>query len=91
MSKQTQDHIVDVNKKVTAVNWLFKKLWDEPKDKLTWYAILEQAKEMEKQQIIDFADNYVDNCVIPNENMAIPTLMDVPNYYKQTYGNNNGE
>jgi hypothetical protein len=39
--------------KQTAVEWLFKKLWDEPKDKLTWYAILEQAKEMEKQQIID--------------------------------------
>jgi len=53
MSKQTQDYIVDVNKKVTTVEWLFKKLWDEPKDKLTWYAILEQAKEMEKQQIID--------------------------------------
>ena len=39
--------------KQTATEWLFKKLWDEPKDKLTWYAILKQAEEMEKQQIID--------------------------------------
>jgi hypothetical protein len=39
--------------KQTAVEWLFDKLWDTPKDKFTWYAILEQAKEMEKQQIID--------------------------------------
>jgi hypothetical protein len=39
--------------KQTAAEWLFKKLWDEPKDKLTWYAILEQAKEMEEQQTID--------------------------------------
>jgi len=61
MSKQTQDHIVDVNKKVTAVNWLFKKLFDEPKDKLTWYAILEQAKEMEEQQIEDAFANGVDD------------------------------
>lgn len=36
----------------TSTQWLFEKLWDEPKDKLTWYAILEQAKEMEKAQII---------------------------------------
>jgi len=36
----------------TSTEWLFEKLWDEPKDKLTWYAILEQAKEMEKEQII---------------------------------------
>ena len=35
----------------TAVEWLFNKLWEEPKDKLTWYAILEKAKEMEKEQI----------------------------------------
>lgn len=37
----------------TPTEWLFEKLWDEPKDKLTWYAILEQAKEMEKAQIIN--------------------------------------
>ena len=39
--------------KETATEWLFKQLWEEPKDKFTWNAILEQAKEMEKQQIID--------------------------------------
>jgi len=44
--------------KQTAINWLFKKLFDEPKDKLTWYAILEQAKEMDKQQTIDFAKDW---------------------------------
>ena len=38
--------------KQTATEWLFQKLWDEPKDKLTWYGILKQAKEMEKEQII---------------------------------------
>jgi uncharacterized protein (UPF0248 family) len=34
----------------TAVEWLFEQLWNTPKDKLNWYAILQQAKEMEKQQ-----------------------------------------
>ena len=41
------------NKSVTAVEWLFRQLWDEPKDKFTWYAILKQAEAMEKEQIED--------------------------------------
>jgi len=36
--------------KQTAVEWLFEKLWNTGKDKFTWYAILKQAKEMEKEQ-----------------------------------------
>ena len=40
-------------KQMTATDWLFKQLWEEPKDKMVWYAILEQAKEMEKQEVID--------------------------------------
>ena len=46
--------------KQTATEWLFKKLWDEPKDKLTWYAILNQAEEMFEEQIIDSWDNGYD-------------------------------
>jgi hypothetical protein len=41
--------------KQTAVEYLFEKLWETPKDKLTWNAILEQAKEMEKNNIINAA------------------------------------
>ena len=37
----------------TAVEWLFEKLWNTDRDKFTWYAILKQAKEMEKEQIMD--------------------------------------
>ena len=40
----------------TSVEWLFEKLWETPKDKFTWHSILEQAKEMEKEQIIDAYD-----------------------------------
>lgn len=39
--------------KETAVDYLFQKLWDTPKDKLTWYKFLIDAKEMERQQIIE--------------------------------------
>ena len=40
------------NNKQTAVEWLFEKLWETPKDKLTWYSILEKAKQMENKQSI---------------------------------------
>jgi hypothetical protein len=36
--------------KQTAVEYLFEKLWETPKDKFTWHTILEKAKEMEKNQ-----------------------------------------
>jgi hypothetical protein len=59
----------------TATEWLFEKIWDEPKDKLTWYAILEQAKEMEKAQIIQaFNDNLLDGLQVGEQ------------YYKETFG-----
>ena len=60
----------------TATQWLFEKLWDEPKDKLTWYAILEQAKEMEKAQIIQaFNDNLLDGLQVGEQ------------YYTETFKN----
>ena len=45
--------------KQTAVEWLFQKLWNTDKDKFTWYAILKQAKEMEKQQMRDAGCPYI--------------------------------
>jgi hypothetical protein len=35
--------------KQTPVEWLFYKLWDEPKDKFTWYSLLKKAKEKEEK------------------------------------------
>jgi hypothetical protein len=42
-----------MEKQQTAVEWLYQQLNDTPKDKLTWQVILDKAKEMEKEQIID--------------------------------------
>jgi hypothetical protein len=38
---------------MTSIELLFNKLWEEPKDKLTWNSILEEAKEMHKKEIIN--------------------------------------
>ena len=62
--------------KDTAADWLFEKLWETPKDKFTWYLILKEAKEMEKEQIIDAYDKgeFNQGC---NE--------DAEQYYKENY------
>jgi len=62
------------NKKQTAVEWLAEQmLWNE-----FHCPYLEQAKEMEKQQIIDFANNYgFDVCGYDYERAE--------QYYKETY------
>jgi hypothetical protein len=59
MPQQT-DHIGDTNKMVTAVEWLFIQLYErfEMKgDGKEMNDILEQAKAMEKEQIIDAFDS----------------------------------
>jgi hypothetical protein len=63
----------------TATNWLFEKLWDTPKDKFTWYALLKEANEMHEQQIID--------AHIHGHNAPSSTLknFDAKQYYEQTF------
>ena len=39
--------------KETAVEWLFNSLWEEPKDKMSWQSILDKAKAIEKEQIVE--------------------------------------
>jgi len=65
----------------TSVDWLFEKLWETPKDKFTWHSILEQAKEMEKEQIMTaftqgdiFGADFFDGVNITAEN-----------YYNETF------
>jgi hypothetical protein len=44
--------------KQTAVEYLFEKLWETPKDKLTWHTILKKAKEMEETQHNETAEDW---------------------------------
>jgi len=64
--------------KETETEWLFNKLWEEPKDKLTWNAILIKANEMEKKQIIDAVYDGMGTNFDPNMGRA-------RQYYNQKY------
>jgi hypothetical protein len=85
--KRFMDHSVDANEMVgkgTAVEWLcsfmLKPLSQWPDD------MLEQAKEMEKEQIINtWIDAYTTNMKAPTRDNFI---MWANNYYEQTYGGN---
>ena len=70
------------SRKQTAVDWLITQLWDTPKDKLTWYKIAGDAKDMEKEQIKDAF-------IKGEENIDLDGCYENPNlseeYYKETY------
>jgi hypothetical protein len=62
--------------KQTAVDWMFDQLWETPKDKLAWFKILMEAKEMEKQQIEDAYWEGIFN----------GEFLDGQGYYNKNYG-----
>jgi hypothetical protein len=46
---------------MNALDWMFEELWNTPKDKFEWNAILKKAHDMQKQHnpvasIGDFCD-----------------------------------
>jgi len=63
----------------TAVEWLFKKLWDEPKDKFTWYALLKESKQIEKNHILAA---YLTGIIHPLE---MDISKGAEKYYEQNY------
>jgi hypothetical protein len=59
-------------------------LWDEPKDKLNWHAILNTAIEMERQQIVkSYADSTFESDGQLNSTEA---TKHANQYYNQNYG-----
>lgn len=66
--------------KQTAVDWLFNRLWEIPKDDMIWNSLLKEAKQREKMQIER-----------ANLNGASATLLhkfELGKYYKETYEEN---
>jgi hypothetical protein len=72
--------------KQTAVDWLFNKLWETPKDKFSWHSILKEAKEMEKDQIKQaYLDSSRETCLSYGENPPHDDPKFAELYYKNTY------
>jgi hypothetical protein len=68
-----------------SIEFLFERLWDEPKDKLIWHTVLNKAKDMYNKEISDdkideyYQNQYGDNApdkeesqVFDTENLTVP-------------------
>ena len=66
----------------TAVEWLFHKLWEEPKDRIIWQSIFEKAKEMEKEQVM----NAYGQGVADEAGEILDSTKDAEEYYNKNYG-----
>jgi len=64
--------------KETATEWLFNKLWDEPKDKFNWFVLLKKAEKMEKEQIEDAYQQGYNNAYFNNP-------LSKEQYYNETF------
>ena len=64
--------------KQTAVEWLFKELLNSEPNILEWNKLLEQAKEMEKEQII--------NCYNQSWHFRDKPYETAEKYYNETFG-----
>jgi hypothetical protein len=72
-----------MSKKLTAVEWLVLKLNQEGYAPVVTQEEYNQAKEMEKQQMCQFAFDYQDEFF--NNGKVLP----IEQYYNQTYGGDN--
>lgn len=70
------------DKKQSSVGFLFEKLWNTPKDKFRWHTILQQAKAMHKEEMIE---SYCKGCLdISNDNTIFPRETS-EQYYNETF------
>lgn len=76
--------------KQTAVQWLFEKLWDTPKDKLDWQSIFLMAHQMHEDEIRDahFSGSGYNNfnAVHNTPHKVNESYNKASQYYKETYG-----
>ena len=68
--------------KQTAVEWLYEHILLTPLDIRSINKCLEQAKEMEKEQIIE---SYCQGCADISNNESIFPRETAEQYYKETY------
>jgi DNA-directed RNA polymerase subunit M/transcription elongation factor TFIIS len=70
---------------MTAVKWLFNMLWKTPQYETEWQKLLEQAKQMEKEQSKkDYKSGVIDGFNSRTLHMGAKT--NAEQYYNDTYG-----
>lgn len=71
------------NKQQTAVEWLFSYMFNPSLPQKEQFELLEQAKEMEKERMIQFTNEWFEEYQCGLGNFKNPEQ-----YYNETYGGN---
>jgi hypothetical protein len=69
----------------TAVEWLIQELQKRDMDVLISDLYI-QAKEMHKQEIVEFTENYILECVTCSYDGVPNPLKEAEEYYNETFG-----
>jgi hypothetical protein len=75
--------------KQTAVDWLIDQLEKyELYSKISFQCLkeIEQAKEMHKQEIVEFTENYILECVTCSYDGVPNPLKEAEEYYNEAFG-----
>jgi len=76
-------------KQQTAVEYLFEKLWEEPKEKWVWQVYLNKAKEMEETQHNGTAEDWWKEGARYMETYGGTNYESFHKYYKKKFETNN--
>jgi hypothetical protein len=74
--------------KQTAVDWLHKELINSKPNINEWYKIYNEAKQMEKEQLIDFGKHGFTEGTIFGMSPIVYKFISSEQYYNETYENN---
>ncbi len=76
--------------KQTAVDWLVSQNYFIQvifgTENIILKNIIDQAKEMEKQEIVEFTENYILECVTCSYDGVPNPLKEAEQYYNETFG-----
>ena len=75
--------------KQTALDWFLNQ--DKPKDSTGWLNLILQAKQMEKEQMIEFAEDYIDYHCYADFDNQITYDKTATEYYNETYKGGNDD
>lgn len=70
---------------MTAVEWLIEQMQTRLFTSQNAIEILEQAKELEKQQIIDFTNEFIDKHTFGDYDGLVQRNKTIEEYYKETF------
>ena len=85
-----KENNTDKPKQQTAIEWLFEKMMTERHPISVWNDIVEEAKEMEKEQIVEADLNATKRTAKGvNADVSIRRVKELAEqYYNETYGGN---